>query len=91
MQYYKYGYAGSPNRLHKFNQLVTNKFFEYLACGCLPIMYETAEMERILIEDYGCKLVDIGLQGMRSPESIPTDKSIYFESEHDKLDGVYSY
>lgn len=50
---YKWGWAGAANDRHTIHDCVTNKFWEYLACGVPPITWRSNEMTDIMREYYG--------------------------------------
>ena len=50
MSYYQTGYAGAPNTKVSFDKIVTNKFWDYIACGLNIILWRAKEMEDILKE-----------------------------------------
>ena len=44
---YQYGYAGAPNQEISFDDIVTNKFWEYLAVETIPILWQAKEMQEL--------------------------------------------
>jgi len=54
MSRYQYGWAGSANSRHDIDICVTNKLWDYLACGVHPITWRSKEMAEI------CRNFDVG-------------------------------
>jgi hypothetical protein len=48
MTQFEYGYAGAANPGVTINDCVTNKFWEYIACGCKVLTFQSDEMTRLL-------------------------------------------
>lgn len=93
LQVFKYGYAGSPNFNTSFNDIVTHKFWEYLSCGVVPVLWQAEEMREIINSNKfatECLLDDKLHIKTDKSHKVFYNKEIYLESEVEKFEKLHN-